>query len=252
MNLRALLKRLVRKTGFDVIRFNARSSPVARRIRLFAHHGIDLVLDVGANTGGYALELRRTGYRGRIVSFEPLSSAFARLEARAARDPQWEAVHAGLGREPGRQRLHVAQNSESSSLLEMLPRHVAAYPKAAYVGTEEVIIDRLDDVFARYYRPGENAYLKIDTQGYERHVLEGAQASLKAITGIQLELSLVPLYEGEPLFVDLVAYLEERGYVLMSFEPVIEDPSTGQLLQIDSLFFRPSPPREEPAGLWKP
>ena len=72
MNLSAFLKRLVRKTGFDVIRFNTRSSPVARRIRLFAHHGINLVLDVGANTGGYALELRRTGYRGRIAVFELL------------------------------------------------------------------------------------------------------------------------------------------------------------------------------------
>ena len=123
-------------------------------------------------------------------------------------------------------------------MLEMLPRHVAAYPKAAYVSSEEVIIDRLDDVFARYYRPGENAYLKIDTQGYERHVLEGAQASLKAITGIQLELSLVPMYAGEPRFTDMVTYLEELGFALMSLAPVIEDPTTGQLLQVDGLFFR--------------
>lgn len=252
MNVRALLKRLVRKTGFDVVRYNARSSPVARRLRLFQQYGIDLVFDVGANTGGYALDLRSTGYRGRIVSFEPLSSAFAQLEARAGRDPKWEVVQAGLGREPGRKTIHVARNSESSSFLEMRPRHVEAYPQAAYVGAEDVVIDRLDDVFPRYYRRGEQVYLKIDTQGYERHVLYGAQASLPSITGVQLEMSLVPLYEGEPRLVDLVTYLEERGFALMSLEPVIEDPTTGQLLQVDGLFFRPAPPRGASAGSRKP
>ena len=89
MNLSALLKRLVRKTGFDVIRFNARSSPVARRIRLFAHHGINLVLDVGANIGSYGSQLRDDlSYRGNIVSFEPMKTAYQLLADAARQDPK--------------------------------------------------------------------------------------------------------------------------------------------------------------------
>ncbi|MFQ5568043.1 MAG: FkbM family methyltransferase [Rhodothermales bacterium] len=239
MSARAFLKRLLRKSGYDVIRFNARSSPVARRIHLLKHYGITLILDVGASTGGYALDVRKNGYRGRIVSFEPLSSAFAILEQRARRDPHWDAVHAGLGAHAGTQTIHIAQNSESSSILGMLSRHVEAYPESAYVGSEDITLHRLDDVFHRYHRPDDRVLLKIDTQGYERYVLEGAQTSLPHITGIQVEMSLVPLYEGEHLLADMVAYLEQRGYVLMSIEPVIDDPATGQLLQVDGLFFAP-------------
>ena len=69
--------------------------------------------------------------------------------------------------------------------------------------------------------------------------MDGGSDSLDNILGIQVEMSLVPLYEGETRLVELVSFLEERGYQLMSLVPVIDDPSTGQLLQVDGLFFRP-------------
>ncbi len=238
MMARVLLKRLVRRTGFDIVRFRPRTSPVARRMRLFRFHGINLVLDVGASSGGYALDLRSTGYRGRIVSFEPLSAPFAQLEARSSGDAAWDAVHAALGLEAGRRRLNVAANSESSSFLETDPRHVAAFPGARYVGSETVTVARLDDIFRDHFRAGERAFVKIDAQGYERQILEGAAESLPAICGVQVEMSLVPMYEGEARMTDLVTFLEKEGFVLMSVQPVVEDPASGQLLQIDGLFFR--------------
>lgn len=238
MKARALLKRLVRRAGYDIIRFGPRTSPVARRMRLFRFHGINLVFDVGASSGGYARELRNTGYRGRIVSFEPLAAPFAQLLARSRGDTAWDAVQTGLGREPGLRQLNVAANSESSSFLEMDPRHAAAYPGAAYVGIETVTVARLDDVFGDHCRAGERAFVKIDAQGYEMRILEGAAASLPAIRGIQVEMSLVPMYAGEARMTDLVTFLEKRGFVLMSVQPVVEDPASGQLLQIDGLFFR--------------
>lgn len=232
------IKRLLRQAGLDVIRYNTRSSPVARRIQLFAHYGINLVFDVGANTGGYALELRQQGYRGRIVSFEPLSSAFAELARRASSDSNWEALHTALGAHNETTTIHVAQNSESSSILDMLPRHEEAYPQSAYVDEEEIEVRTPDSIFDDYYQPGDRVYLKMDTQGYEQQVLAGATASLDRITGLQLEMSLVPLYAGERLFADMVNHLQARGFVLMSIAPTIDDPRTGQLLQVDGLFFR--------------
>lgn len=240
MKARALLKRLMRRAGFDIIRFGPRSSPVARRMRLFRFHGINLVLDVGASSGGYAQELRNTGYRGRIVSFEPQAAPFAQLLARSRADAAWEAVQTGLGHEPGLRRLNVAANSESSSFLDMDARHAAAYPGAAYVGSETVRVERLDDIFGDHYRADEHVFVKIDAQGYEMRILEGAEASLSAIRGIQVEMSLVPMYAGEARMTDLVTFLEEQGFVLMSVQPVVEDPASGQLLQVDGLFFRAS------------
>src|SRR5690242_8065586 len=115
MDLFAQARRLLRGATLDVIRYHPRSHPLARRMRLLATHGIDVVLDVGANIGQYGEELRRLGYRGRIVSFEPMSAAFAELQARAQADGRWQVIHAGLGAQAGTARINLAGNSASSS-----------------------------------------------------------------------------------------------------------------------------------------
>ncbi len=234
----AMFRRWIRRSGFDVIRFTPRSSPVARRIRLFDHHRINTVFDVGANAGAYGDELRSTGYRGKIISFEPLAKPFAALSRRSHRDPRWIAINQGLGAHAERRTINVAANTESSSFLPVNPRHVAAYPRAGFTGTEDVDVVRLDDVFDAHCEEQDKVYLKMDAQGFEMHILEGATKSLPRITGIQVELSLVPMYHGEARMVEIVRYLEQRGLIMMSVQPVIEDPVSGQLLQVDGLFFR--------------
>ncbi len=242
MSAKTLVKRMIQLSGFDLIRFNPRSSPLARRLRLFCHYGIDLVFDVGASTGGYGKELRTTGFKGAIVSFEPSLEAFTKLEAHAASDPRWHVVRCALGSLGGMATLNLAQNSESSSFLPVHRRHTDAYPGAATVGREAVPVRRLDDVYSDFESLGSRPFLKVDTQGFEKHVLLGSSATLPHMIGVQLELSLVPLYKAEPSLVELVTYLQERGFALMSVQPVIDDPVTGQLLQVDGLFFRSSAP----------
>lgn len=210
-------------------------------MHLLAHHGIDVVFDVGANEGHFARELRESGYRGRIVSFEPLSSAYAVLERAAARDALWLTEKAALGDASRDDELMISGNGESSSLLNMLPRHEQAAPSSAYVGTETVHVTTLDSRFQQYVAPNDTVLLKIDAQGYERRVLDGAAQSLPRIRGVQVELSLVPLYEGDTPLAEMISYLYERGFVLASFEPVFCDPRSGQLLQVDGLFFRDVP-----------
>lgn len=238
MNLKHHIKCFAQRFGFDIIRFNARSSPVARRIKLFQHFGIECVLDVGASTGGYGAELRSTGYDQRIISFEPSSDAFPALETRASRDALWDTVQLALGKESDEAILNLSLNRESNSILSIKDRHTAAYTQAKYVGSEVVAVETLDHVFDRYCVAGTSIFLKIDTQGYEYQVLLGAEACLSHITGVQVELSLVPMYEDETPFVEIITYLQAHGFSLMSFQPVIDDPETGQLLQVDGLFFR--------------
>ncbi len=227
----------IRTLGYDVTkRSNAPIAPVAL--------SIDVVLDVGANTGQYARRLREDGYRNRIVSFEPLPSAYLALRQNARRDERW-LVHerCALGAFTGNTDIHEAGNSESSSLLAMLPAHEAAAPDSAYVGTRQTPITTLDAVFNDYVAQDDRCLLKIDTQGYEHEVLAGAVRSLSRIAAVEIELSIVPLYDSQRLYPAFFDFFRDAGFTLWSLSPVYTDPGTGQLLQFDALFVRP----EEPA-----
>ena len=170
-NVQALLRKLRRGS---TARRNAR-----QLLRGFDAFGIDLVFDVGANTGQFAREIRDSGFKGRIVSFEPLSAAHQELTVAAASDQLW-AVHerCALGDQEGSVTLNIAGNSVSSSVLEMAAVHAAAAPGSAYVGQEETTLVKLDSVAHKYIGGSQRPFLKIDTQGFEWQVLTGARANL--------------------------------------------------------------------------
>lgn len=237
MSLRSFGKRLLQKAGVDLIKYDYRVHPAARRFYLMSSFKIDLVFDVGAHIGNYAKRIRNIGYLGRIVSFEPQSSAYERLSRKAKGDPFWETVNIALGNYNGSVIINIAGNSASSSILEMLSTHVEAEPKSAYVMKEEATIRTIDSIMNDYYNEGERLLLKIDTQGYEKNIIDGAQCSLDRIVGIQLEASLVPLYRGEVLLAEMIQLMSKNGYIPMSLEPVFSHPKTGQLLQVDCMFF---------------
>lgn len=216
--------------------FEVRRHPAQRRSRMMAAHGIDLVLDVGAATGGYGTQLRKFGYTGRIVSFEPLDTAFAELSTVIAGDPAWTARHAALGSEPGEAVINVASNSDSSSLLPMESAHTDA-SEVAYVGKQTVTIERLDDVIDQIAGPGDRIFLKIDAQGFEKEVLAGAVRSLERVQGLQLELSFVPLYAGGMLIDEAVSTAYAAGFQMVGVEQGWAADS-GQMLQADGVFFR--------------
>jgi FkbM family methyltransferase len=208
-----------------------------RRLKLLAAERIDLVLDVGANVGQFAMRLRSSGYRGRIVSFEPYAAAFRQLERSASRDPQWEARRLALSDSEGEAELNVAGNSFSSSLLPMAAAHLESAPDAAYVATERVPTARLDSLWDELARDSR-VWLKLDVQGYEMHVLRGMGERLGDVRVVETELSLTPLYDGAVPWRDAVDWLEERGFALTGVDPGFEDPRSGRMLQFDGVFVR--------------
>lgn len=236
--IRQVVKRALRSAGIIASRYDSRRDPGAVRNALFADNSIDVILDVGANVGQYGERLRRLGYRGKIISFEPLSGAFAELEKRAASDGNWIAERCALGAHNEISTINIAGNSFSSSLLEMLPRHVEAAPQSVCVGKEEVAVHTLDSVFDRLIPADANVFLKIDTQGFTSKVLSGANSSLAGIRGLEVELSTVPLYSGEPLIHEVLSLLYEKGFAVFYLEPEVLDQRSGQQLQLNGLFQR--------------
>ena len=208
-------------------------------IRLLHDHAIDTVFDVGANTGQYGEALRASGYAGHIVSFEPVASAHASLCAASAGDPRWiVAPRMALGADQRDVAIHVANNSDMSSILPIREATLTALPKSYAVATETVRQRPLDQVLPEFADDGARVFVKIDTQGYERHVLDGAISVLPRIRGLQLELSLFALYDGETTYLDILFRLSKAGFEPYLFLPGYFSKRLGRQLQFDGVFFR--------------
>jgi FkbM family methyltransferase len=211
-------------------------------VRHLESHQVNVVFDIGANSGQYAAGLRKAGFTGRLISFEPLSEPFSRLQSNASKDPLWDVRRCALGDTDGTITVNVAGNAgESSSVLPMLKSHQDAYPPANYVGTEEVPIHRLDAVASEILKPNDKVFLKIDVQGFEQHVLAGGESTINdRCAGLQLELSFLPLYEGGMLINQALDLVYSMGFTLTGLLPCFVDPRDGQMLQADGIFFRRS------------
>lgn len=237
--LDAIIKRGFHAVGLEVQRLRTANTDDAIFANLLQAVHPAAILDVGANTGQFAKKTRTLGYRGTIVSFEALPAVHAQLSRNAQGDPKWIiAPCAALGSGNGTAEMNVAGNSQSSSLLAMRARHSDIVPESAYVGTNKVDIMRLDDACAGLLPANGDLYLKIDTQGYEREVLLGAGGVMNRVAAIQLELSLVQLYEGSPTLAKMVAFVETLGFEMFNIAPVFKDPASGRLLQADGFFVR--------------
>jgi FkbM family methyltransferase len=211
-------------------------SPRARRSVLLTD--IDVLVDVGANAGQFAEWIRRLGFRGRIVSFEPTRRAYSRLQENSARDGAWECHRLALGERREEAEIHVAAEPVASSFLVPTPATVAAAPGMASSTTERVSVARLDEVWCELIGEGKDrCYLKVDVEGYELSVLGGAEKVLGAVRLLELELSLCPVYENGPLLVDVVKHLSDRGYSVVSLEPN-QGLDDGQIMMMDCIFRR--------------
>lgn len=249
LRLKSSVRGTLRAWGWDLHRYSPRTSSSAALRQMLATHKVSLVLDVGASQGEYGRWLRDAGYHGRIVSFEPLPEAYAGLQSAAQADPLWTvAPRMALGNQDGTLTVNIAANLVSSSALPMLESHRTAAPQSLYVGAQVVPVARIDTVAPDFIRADDNVFLKADVQGFEDRVLDGATHVLPKICGLQLELSLVPLYEGQELFWTLVERLRGDGYQLWGLIPGFVNPSTGRLLQTDGIFFRAGNPRLPPSA----
>jgi FkbM family methyltransferase len=234
LRTRESLKRLLKGMGYELRQYTPLRSFAAARDALLQN--ADVVVDVGANAGQYGEALRESGYRGRLVSLEPVTEAYEQLQLRASEDGAWEAVQVAASDADGELTLNVTDDSRSSSALAR-NELFADRPGWAPRESRTVPARRLEALADELLRPGERAFLKIDVQGYERQVLDGAGAALGRFEGIELELSVRALYEGQPSLAEMLPLLAERGFRPVSLEPILLD-DDGLLMELDGLFAR--------------
>jgi FkbM family methyltransferase len=200
--------------------------------------GINVILDVGANRGFFSKHLRMCGYRERLISFEPVPEDYERLSALAARDRNWTACCYALGAESGTKSFHVNLCDGNQTVLSsFLPTKV----KSDSSHTVIVEIRRLDEVLPALIAEiaSPRIFLKMDTQGFDNQVLEGASGYLDKIMGIQSEISVIPIYDGMPHYIESLGYYERNGFALMDLF-VVGRQKDECIVEYDCLMVRPT------------
>jgi len=230
--------KLARFFGYELVRLSRLPyrDINAHLLELFRILEINCVLDVGANMGQYATALRRAGYEGHILSFEPLRECHAALVRH--QDEHWHVFNYALGSSDQVRDIHIARKNVFSSFLP--PNQYAAErfrESSRITATEQVTVKKLDSVFYGIVPVADpRVFLKLDTQGYDLKVLKGATQVMPCIHGLQSELSCKAIYSGMPTHIESLKYIDELGFEITDIYPLSHDKHDMSLLEYDCVF----------------
>jgi FkbM family methyltransferase len=234
--VKQIIQRILKPFGLELRRTRFDPDLMA----FIRERAIDTVLDVGANIGQFGTQLRAKGYRGRIVSFEPISEVYKTLAAKATSDRDWTTNNYALGAKSEQATIHVSDMSVFSSILPSTSAATRFDDAAAVARTETIEVRTLDDACRGV---SGNVLLKIDTQGFERQVLQGGRSMLSIMKGILMELPIVHLYEGTWRLHEAIEFMADAGFVPAQIHRVnFHSTDPVSLLEVDCLF-RPRDPR---------
>lgn len=228
--IRRVLREYIRRWGYDVAPY-----PLYDYL---SDHKIDCILDIGANVGQFSMEARRLGFSEVIYSFEPHFASFESLLKNSRRDPQWHCFNFGFGDSEREATLNVAEYSGFNSIFHPVEINTVKPTGFAFSKKEQIKLSCLDIFWSERGLESKSVYLKIDTQGYDLLVLKGARECLKFFNAVQVELSLTPLYKGQPSFDELVRYLRDNGFHIFGVWPGYRNPVGHRLYEIDAIFTR--------------
>jgi len=214
-------------------------TPEGRAVLTLQQHGIDVIIDIGANAGQTYDAFRVGGFKGEIISVEPLPSLQDELQDKAKSDKLWRVLPPlAIGDHDGVCTLNVSEASDMSSVLPSSDQLMTAIPRTRVLETVEAPMQTLDTLLHELDLGDQNVFVKMDTQGYEMKILEHAPKALQSIKGLQLELSLFELYEGETLYDDVIAFLKAHGFTAHMLTERTFSRHLNRQLQVDGMFFK--------------
>jgi len=234
-NINSLLSHI----GVRISKIEQRDTEFSRVVSILEDRNVNVLIDVGANIGQYARELRLHGWGNQIISFEPISEAYEILKSRAQRDKNWHIYEkCAIAERNGKVDLQISHNLVSSSILQISETHINAAPRSKVIRTETVPVRTLDSCLSDYISNADILAIKIDVQGLEFAVLSGANQILSQTKVLQVELSLAPLYRGQSDWREVIDHIVGAGFQLHAIFEGFVDNNTGATLQIDALFVK--------------
>lgn len=240
--LKSLITYLIAKDCYPNILHKLRwFDQKARLPNLLRRLNVNVVIDVGANVGQFASELRQLGYKGRIVSFEPCASAFVELGRHFATDLHWRGHQVALGSQQHWAVLNQTGASTLNSLLKPNKLYQDLFPDANRIQKSTPIeVRRLDEYFETIIEGIENprVFLKMDTQGYDRNVIRGLGTHVHHVVGLQSEISMNPIYDHMTTDVSILQEYGQLGFELLDLFPVTRHKNLGFILEYDCIMSR--------------
>jgi FkbM family methyltransferase len=236
---------LLHTCGHDIVEYPLPDWLVFKEhlLHVFRAFDINVVLDVGAHFGEYATFLRESGYRGHIVSIEPIQENFDILTCHARGDLRWTAHRLALGTSESPASINVSHCTDFSSFLS--PNDFCGQrfgEKGRVERTELVPMKRLDAILDDLVTHVENPriYLKIDTQGWDLNVLRGAAGVLQRVLALQSEVSVQNIYCGMTSYLDAIREMSDLGFSLSGLFPVCQAEDGITVVEFDCVMVRPN------------
>lgn len=247
-NVMDLVRRQInRRFNLDVVRVSGQYTLSTHLATVMKRYGVDAIIDVGANEGGFGSLLRNAGFQGPIYSFEPVTSAFEVLAQRARQDDAWHVFDFALGAQAGNAQINVSKFSQFSSLLSATT-YGNTWENMKVEHKQDIVIRTLDDCFREgLLGKGFRYFLKMDTQGFDIEVFNGATQFLPNVCCLLSELSLIPLYEGMPNYLESLARYNGAGFLVSGVYPITRNNNLA-LNEVDCMLVRPGFPVFDPAG----
>lgn len=234
-----LMEILSEKEGRAYLRSVRRPSFSAFRLwqGIKAHCGtVATVVDVGANRGQFALASRYFFPQSRIYAFEPIPGLATALLKKFATSPEVHVENAAVGSRPGQATFRISEYDHLSSLVPPTMRRLEESPSARLKESVEVRVVTLDEWFFERQTP-ESVLLKLDVQGFEGEVLDGAREFLKRVDYLLYESAFAQMYQGERTFSDMFDFVRALGFELIAPLDFWTGPSK-RICEVDLLWRR--------------
>ena len=179
------------------------------------------VIDAGSRDGVEAV-WNVYGDQVNLIGFDPDAEHCERLNQAAGKSSSKTETYypVALHRDKKLRTLHVTTGKYSSSLLQVNWDLVSRFPHSqvgTVTHTEDVQTTDLDS-FMQEKSLTYCDFMKLDVEGVELEVLEGAERLLSnSLLGLSVEVFFQPYHHKRPLFGDVDRWLRKHGFVLFDF-----------------------------------
>lgn len=192
-------------------------------------------LDVGANVGQFSVAVSHLFPDAVLYPVEPDPSTAERLRGNLPSAIAGNVIVTAVGERVGTVEFQVNVDSQVSSILPLGDGRKQAFPESNVRRTMVVPMSTLDALFVDRTLPSP-VLLKIDVQGYEDRVIDGAVEILKKIHWVVLEMSFAGLYDGEKDFSWMLEMMGRRGFRFVRPLDFHTSDRTGAIIEMDGLF----------------